>query len=163
MNEKSSPADVMIRAGAVPRDVERCAEIWVRALEARDGSVDEAMMTQRVRQAFADADIIRFAVATSPRDGFALLETAEPGTSHSLLHFLAVDPAGEGSGTGRALLRDAIAHAKAAGSQRVILDVRPSNARAISLYSDVGFLPSGAEVPHPTAFYPMQRYELDLH
>ncbi|PIO51817.1 hypothetical protein BV502_02215 [Leucobacter sp. OAMLP11] len=158
-----SPMDPhpVIRAGRVPDDVERCAGIWVRALAARDGSVDSETMAERVRVAF-DNPIVRFAVATSPRAGFALLESGRPDPGEAYLHYLAVDPGGTGRGVGGALLADAIAHARAAGFRSVTLEVRSANTRAIELYLRDGFVPDGEATPHPTAGYPMQPYRLTL-
>ncbi len=150
-----------IRAGRVPDDVEHCAGIWVRALAARDGSVDAETMAERVREAF-DAPIVRFAVATSPRAGFALVESGRSDPGEAYLHYLAVDPDGTGRGVGGALLADAVAHARAAGFRSLTLEVRSENTRAIALYLRAGFVPDGEATPHPTAGYPMQPYRLAL-
>lgn len=48
-----------------------------------------------------------------------------------------------GRGLGRLLLEDLLAAARAAGSQRVFLEVRASNAAAISLYRAHGFAAIG--------------------
>ena len=152
---------IAIRAGVVPDDLDLCAEIWVRAVEARDGTVDAAAMSQRVRSAFANP-IVRFAVVTSPRNGFALVEAGRPDPTEALLHFLAVHPDGIGSGVGTALLADAVTHAKLGGFQSLTLEVRTNNTRAIELYTRAGFAPYGAEIPHPLTGYPMQSYRLSL-
>lgn len=151
----------VIRAGVTPDDIELCAEIWVRAVESRDGTVDADAMARRVRSSFGNP-IIRFAVATLPRIGFSLVESGRPDPTEALLHYLAVHPDGTGDGVGRALLADAIAHAKIAGFQTLILEVRTNNTRAIDLYTRTGFVPFGAEIPHPLAGYPMQSYRLSL-
>lgn len=151
----------VIRAGRVPDDVERCAGIWVRALATRDGAVDAETMAERVRVAFGNP-IVRFAVATAPRAGFALLESGRPDPAEAYLHYLAVDPDGTGRGVGGVLMADAIAHARAAGFGSLTLEVRSDNVRAIELYLRTGFVPDGEATPHPTAGYPMQPYRLAL-
>lgn len=161
MNTVIASHDVSIRAGAVPEDVEHCADLWVRALQARDGAVDDAVMRQRVRDAFL-APIVRFAVATAPRAGFSLVEAIPADPAAALLHYLAVDPGGSGRGVGRALLEDAAQRTREAGFTSLILEVRTANDRAISLYTGFGFVPIGSPTPHPTAGYPMQTYALRL-
>ncbi|MBC9954006.1 GNAT family N-acetyltransferase [Leucobacter sp. cx-42] len=162
MTEPQQRSDISIRQGLVPQDVERSAEIWVSALRERDGSVDAPVMAQRVRDAFAEQGVVRFAVATAPRDGFALVETIPDEPTQAYLHYLAVDPAGTGGGVGSALLADAIQHAQAAGYASLKLEVKTTNDRAVGLYVKAGFVAAGEPTPHATAGYPMQSYLLSL-
>jgi ribosomal protein S18 acetylase RimI-like enzyme len=155
------PDPVVIRDGEVPDDIERCADIWVRAIRFRDGTVDARAMAQRVRSAF-DNPIVRFAVATSPRSGFALVESGRPNPTEALLRFLAVDPDASGIGVGTALLDDAVERARVGGCQSISLEVRTTNARAIALYTRRGFEPFGESMPHPLGGDPMQSYRLAL-
>lgn len=152
---------ITIRPGRVPDDVSLCADIWVRALAARDGSVDVPGMTSRVHASFANP-IVRFAIAMTPRAGFSLVEAVPSRPTAALLRYLAVDPDGAGRGVGGALLDDAIYHSRLQGFATLLLEVRDVNARAIELYTRAGFVPAGAAVPHPLAGYPMQGYELAL-
>ena len=91
----------MIRPGEIPADVEACAEIWVSALRARDGSVDAGPMAQRVRRSF-ELPIVRFAIADPPHRGFSLVEAGRTDPTEALLHYLAVDPATTQRGLARA-------------------------------------------------------------
>lgn len=118
-------------------------------------------MKSRVRASFAN-QIVRFAIATAPRPGFALVEAVPSRPAAALLRYLAVDPNGAGRGVGGALLDDAIRHTRQQGFTSLLLEVRDINVRAIELYTRVGFVPAGAAVPHPLAGYPMQGYELTL-
>ncbi len=152
---------IAIRAGAVPDDIELCAELWVRALAHRDGAVDVEAMALRVRSSFGNP-IVRFAVATSPKAGFALTESGRIDTAEALLHFLAVDPRGPGLGVGTRLLADAVEHAAAGGFASLVLEVRTDNARAIGMYERAGFVPDGEQRPHPLGGHPMQPYRLRL-
>lgn len=52
---------------------------------------------------------------------------------------MAVHPRRRGQGTGRRLLTDLLDRARAAGADRVMLEVRADNAPAIGLYESVGF------------------------
>lgn len=155
------PAEITIRAGVMPNDIELCANIWVRALASRDGTVDAEAMAQRVRSAFKNP-IVRFAVATSPRSGFALVESGRDEPGDAYLHYIAVDPDGVGTGVGTALLADSIAHTRLGGFTSLTLEVRATNIRAIAVYTRAGFIPFGTPVAHPLAHYPMQSYCLAL-
>ncbi|WP_286214315.1 GNAT family N-acetyltransferase [Demequina sediminis] len=129
---------IEIRTGLLPDDTETCARLWVRAIEARDGTVDAAPMARRVRSALA-GPLIRLAVATAPRAGFALTVPSGSVRDEAFLHFLAVDPGGTGGGVGTALMTDAIDHASAAG-----------------------FAAYGVARPHGIGDYAMQPYRLAL-
>ena len=52
---------------------------------------------------------------------------------------VAVHPDARRRGIARALLESVFAHARAAGSRMVLLEVRPSNTEAIALYDSFGF------------------------
>ena len=52
---------------------------------------------------------------------------------------LCTAPGNEGQGLGRRMLQALLRVARGFGSQRVFLEVRPSNPRAIALYRDEGF------------------------
>lgn len=152
---------IEIRNGLLPDDTETCARLWVRAIEARDGTVDAAPMARRVRSALA-GPLIRLAVATAPRVGFALTVPSGSVRDEAFLHFLAVDPGGTGGGVGTALMTDAIDHASAAGFAAMTLEVREDNTRAIALYERLGFAAYGVARPHGIGDYAMQPYRLAL-
>ena len=61
-----------------------------------------------------------------------------------------IDPARQGRGHGRALLRAMVAAARGRGARRVYLEVRPSNPAAIALYQDEGF----NEIGRRPRYYP---------
>lgn len=124
-----------IRPGSV-RDMSRCVDLWTRVIVARDGSDVAAEAAQRARAAFAEPTV-RFAVVGSAADGFALTLTREKGVA--LLSRLCVDPSVSSRGMGAALVADAVEHARDAGFQRIELDVRETNVRAIALYERAGF------------------------
>ncbi|MBR2933730.1 MAG: ribosomal protein S18-alanine N-acetyltransferase, partial [Clostridia bacterium] len=56
---------------------------------------------------------------------------------------IAVSPAHKKRGVGRALMKDCINRAKKANADRLLLEVRPSNAAAIGLYRAFGFKDDG--------------------
>ena len=55
------------------------------------------------------------------------------------VHAFVVDPAWQGRGIGRDVLRRACTDLRAAGVRRVTLEVETTNDRALGLYLDVGF------------------------
>ncbi|MGY1528974.1 ribosomal protein S18-alanine N-acetyltransferase [Luteimonas sp. A649] len=61
-----------------------------------------------------------------------------------------VDPARQGRGFGRGLLRAMIDVARGRGACRVFLEVRPSNPVAVALYEDMGF----NEIGRRPRYYP---------
>lgn len=64
------------------------------------------------------------------------------------LMLIAVDPADQGRGIGRALLNDMMAAARRSGAKTVFLEMRAEN-RAVHLYSSAGFV----EVGRRTGYY----------
>ena len=79
--------------------------------------------------------------------GYAVLSVAA-GEAHVLN--LCIDPVMQGAGHGRRLLRALLKIARGHGAQRVFLEVRPSNPRAIALYHDEGF----NEIGRRPRYYP---------
>lgn len=79
--------------------------------------------------------------------GYGVLSIAA-GEAHVLN--LCIDPAGQGRGRGRRLLRALLKLAAGQGAQRVFLEVRPSNPQAIALYHDEGF----NEIGRRPRYYP---------
>lgn len=58
---------------------------------------------------------------------------------HADLEKLAVDPAWQGRGVGRAMMRELIDSAARAGIEVLTLDLRADNDRAVGLYESLGF------------------------
>ncbi|CAM2159467.1 MULTISPECIES: ribosomal protein S18-alanine N-acetyltransferase [Paraburkholderia] len=56
---------------------------------------------------------------------------------------LCVAPAAQGAGAGLALLREGVRMSRAQGLEGLLLEVRPSNHRAIRLYEQFGFVTVG--------------------
>ncbi len=79
--------------------------------------------------------------------GYGVLSIAA-GEAHVLN--LCIDPAVQGGGHGRRLLRALLKLAQGHGAQRVFLEVRPSNPHAIALYHGEGF----NEIGRRPRYYP---------
>jgi ribosomal protein S18 acetylase RimI-like enzyme len=153
----------VVREGRRDRDEARCVEIWLAALAARDGGVDAGAVGDRTRRTF-EKPIIRFALLGDEPLGFALTadDGERNGLSTAMLELLAVLPEGAGRGGGRALLEDAVSAAARARFERIDLQVRPGNLRAIGLYESAGFRPTGEVGPHPLGSGTMATYSLAL-
>ena len=79
--------------------------------------------------------------------GYFLMSVAA-GEAHVLN--ICIDPAHQGQGRGRQLLRALVHIARGRGAERVFLEVRPSNTGAISLYHSEGF----NEIGRRPRYYP---------
>ncbi len=84
--------------------------------------------------------------------GYFVLSVAG-GEAHLLN--LCVAPTSQGTGLGRRLLRHALRLAREHGTDTIFLEVRPSNAAAIALYRDSGFV----EVGLRRGYYPASKGE----
>lgn len=85
-----------------------------------------------------DGHIRGYALATPPNKG------------QSWIVSLAVDPAVQGMGVGRQLMRETLKSLRAAGTGTVLLWVEPANDHAIALYESLGFVrdPAGTRPDH---------------
>ena len=79
--------------------------------------------------------------------GYAVL-SVQAGEAHLLN--ICIDPAAQSAGLGRRLLRAMRQVARGLGAERIFLEVRPSNPRAIALYHDEGF----NEIGRRPRYYP---------
>ena len=82
--------------------------------------------------------------------GYGVLSIAT-GEAHVLN--VCIDPDEQGGGLGRRLMRRLIDLARWHRAERVFLEVRPSNPRAISLYDQLGF----NEIGRRPNYYPSKR------
>ncbi|MDI9903669.1 GNAT family N-acetyltransferase [Rhodococcus sp. IEGM 1409] len=135
-----------VQTGVRERDEQCCIELWLSALQGRDGEVDENRVRDRARAKF-ERPIIRFAVLGPEPIGFAL--TVETTERVAVLELLAVSPDTVGRGCGTALLVDAVNSTQLAGYQQIELQVRAGNSRAIGLYRSIGFERTGRVHEHP--------------
>ena len=125
-----------VRSGTAAQ-VEPCVELWTRVIAARDGADGVQMVRTRAREAFG-RPVVRFAVVGSGPEGFALTVVNRPGVA--LLSRLCVSPAATSRGLGAALVDDAAQRSRERGFDRLTLDVRETNERAIALYARSGFV-----------------------
>ncbi|KIC48955.1 GNAT family N-acetyltransferase [Tateyamaria sp. ANG-S1] len=69
-----------------------------------------------------------------------------------------VDPSARGTGAGRKLIETTMAHARADGYTRMVLDTMERLTEAIALYERLGFKPCDPYYDVPPAFLPHLRY-----
>jgi [ribosomal protein S18]-alanine N-acetyltransferase len=74
-----------------------------------------------------------------PRDDPAGFSIVGVTGSTAYLQRIAVDPARQGNGLGRRLLRESMRWARTAGARSMLLNTQPDNERAIALYRSEGF------------------------
>jgi ribosomal protein S18 acetylase RimI-like enzyme len=95
-----------------------------------------------------------------PGVGSPRAEFADPDAAG--IRMLAVDPAGQGRGAGRALVLACLERARAAGRLRVVLHTLPVMAAARHLYEDLGFVRDPSlDIPDPTVEL-LLAYRLEL-
>lgn len=141
-----------IRAGALGSEADRCVDLWLEALAARDGIGESLAVGVRAREKFT-RQIVRFAVLGREVNGFAL--TVDGGECVARLAMLALQPHKSSQGGGRALLADALLRASEAGYRRFELQVREGNTKAIRLYESAGLTQVGLREDHPLGGLPM--------
>ena len=73
-------------------------------------------------------------------DGFVVVSQV---LDEASINSIAVDPSQQRKGLGQSLLRGALARAQRAGATRGLLEVRRSNAAAIRMYEENGFVLDG--------------------
>ncbi|MGH8273904.1 MAG: ribosomal protein S18-alanine N-acetyltransferase [Gammaproteobacteria bacterium] len=129
MNAVVAPEPPYLRA-LVPADLDRLAAIEARAYTRGGWS----------RGVFADCLRVGYYCrgfdCAGELAGYGIVSVAA-GESHLLN--LAVDPRWQRHGFARLLLAQAAGFAREAGAECMLLEVRPSNAPALGLYSQAGF------------------------
>jgi ribosomal protein S18 acetylase RimI-like enzyme len=127
------PVEAAIMRPASPADLEALA-----VLEGEAFSTDR--ISRRGFRRFLSSDRAALVVAVADRGiaGYALV-LFRAGSAIARLYSLAVAPAFAGRGIGAALLAGAEAAATARGADRLRLEVRETNARAIDLYRGAGY------------------------
>jgi ribosomal protein S18 acetylase RimI-like enzyme len=162
---------VLVRP-AMPADHPAIGRLTVAAYEA-DGQLGG---THGYEKTLADvasrASAGEMLVAVDDADGAVLgaVLLVEPGTRYSELsrageaefRMLAVDPAAQGRGVGRALVRACIERAAAAGCTAVVISVRDFSAPALHLYDGLGFVRTPALDWSPVPGVSLLALRLDL-
>lgn len=110
------------------------------------GSLDEAGLAERMAEPWFDPEGLLVAVDGDRILGFHWTKLHEGGQGE--VYVLAVDPAAQGLGLGRALTAAGLAHLASRGARSVHLYVEATNAAALALYQGQGFGPHHTHVQY---------------
>jgi mycothiol synthase len=144
MSRDAGPVDVPVVQGVTIRgyrDSDAAEVIRVNAAafahHPEQGSMDEANLAERMAEPWFDPEGLLVADAG---DGLLAFHwTKQHSAELGEVYVVAVDPAAQGRGLGRALTAAGLAHLGSLGVRRIILYVESDNAPAIATYARLGF------------------------
>jgi ribosomal-protein-alanine acetyltransferase len=110
----------------------------IDAIETRSFATDRFSRATLKRLIASDTAKVLVAGAGAAAIGYAAI-LFRKGSTVARLYSIAVDPAARGQGVAPALIAAAIREARQRGADRLRLEVRASNAPALSLYDRSGF------------------------
>jgi ribosomal protein S18 acetylase RimI-like enzyme len=99
---------------------------------------------ETLRRAFAQA---YYATVAENENGIIGYQLSTGGGQRAHLARLAVHPAGQGKGVGRALLNDLFAYLAYAGVPKLSVNTQSDNRVSLSLYQRMGFVRTGEQYP----------------
>jgi len=159
MERGAGPVEVPVVEGVTIRGYDdRDAEEVIRVNAAafahhpEQGSMDSANLAERMSQPWFDpADLL---VADGGGPDHRLLGfhwTKRHDAEHGEVYVVAVDPAAQGRGLGRAVTAAGLAHLASRGVRRILLYVESDNEAAIATYSALGFEHTSTHVQYSRA------------
>ena len=144
MRRGASPVDVPAVDGVTirgyrPEDADEVLRVNAEAFahHPEQGSMDAANLAERMAEPWFDPAGLLVADAGDGLLGFHW--TKQHSEVLGEVYVVAVDPAAQGRGLGRALTAAGLAHLAALGVREIILYVESDNAPAIATYSKLGF------------------------
>jgi mycothiol synthase len=144
MARASSPIDVPDVAGVTIRgyrdtDADEVVRVNAAAFahHPEQGSMDAANLADRMAEPWFDPAGLLVADAGAGLLGFHW--TKQHSDALGEVYVVAVDPAAQGRGLGKALTAAGLAHLEQLGVRRIILYVESDNAPAIATYTGLGF------------------------
>lgn len=141
---RTHPEPITFRAGA-EADFSQCAELWMRALAARDGTpLDPQMRHRAFGKLTGTGNILTIAESVSRVHGFAMAtNSTRPDAARSAhLTLMAVDPNDQSQGLGKSLLA-VLTHSLALEQfAEVTLRVLRENLPARRIYESTGWQPT---------------------
>jgi ribosomal protein S18 acetylase RimI-like enzyme len=155
---------------ATPAEFPEIARVTLAAYEAdgqvkNTGGYDAALVDVAGRAAAGEllvavsgADVLGAVLFVRPGSPYA--ELSRPGEAE--FRMLAVDPAAQGRGVGRALARACVDRAVAAGCTAMVICVRDFAAAAQRLYESIGFVRTPSLDWSPVAGVQLWALRLDL-
>jgi mycothiol synthase len=113
------------------------------------GSMDASELAERMAEPWFDPAGLLVADAAPARDGLLAFHwTKQHSPELGEVYVVAVDPAAQGRGLGRAVTAAGLAHLAARGVRRIILYVESDNEAAIATYSKLGFAHASTHVQY---------------
>jgi mycothiol synthase len=113
------------------------------------GSMDAADLAERMAEPWFDPAGLLVADTGRPEHGLLAFHwTKQHSPELGEVYVVAVDPAGQGRGLGRAITAAGLAHLSSLGVRRIILYVESDNAPAIATYSGLGFTHTSTHVQY---------------
>ncbi|HEX3932311.1 MAG TPA: mycothiol synthase [Nocardioides sp.] len=110
------------------------------------GSMDAANLAERMAEPWFDPAGLLVADAG---DGLLAFHwTKQHDAEHGEVYVVAVDPAAQGRGLGRAVTAAGLAHLASLGVHRIILYVESDNAAALATYAGLGFAHTSTHVQY---------------
>ncbi len=144
MERDASPVEVPAVEGVTirgyrPADADEVLRVNATAFahHPEQGSMDAANLAERMAEPWFDPAGLLVADAGDGLLGFHW--TKQHSADLGEVYVVAVDPAAQGRGLGRALTAAGLAHLDSLGVRRIILYVESDNAPAIATYSRLGF------------------------
>lgn len=153
MSTDSAPVDVPSPDGVTIRgyrdsDADEVIRVNAAAFahHPEQGSMDAANLAERMAEPWFDPDGLLVADTGDGLLGFHWTKQHSPQLGE--VYVVAVDPAAQGRGLGRALTAAGLEHLAGLGVGRIILYVESDNAPAIATYSHLGFTHTGTHVQY---------------
>jgi mycothiol synthase len=138
-SEPQYPAEVEVDRFRPGRDEDEFLEVNNEAFaeHPENGNWTVSVLDRRMEQSWFDATHVIVARRHERIIGFCWTKQAEPAVGE--IYVLAVAPAHQGQGLGRALLLDGLGHLSQAKATSAVLYVDSGNDRANRLYESIGF------------------------
>jgi mycothiol synthase len=160
MSREADPLDVAAVEGATIRgyrdsDADELIRVNAAAFahHPEQGSMDAANLAERMAEPWFDPEGLLVADAG---DGLLAFHwTKQHSADLGEVYVVAVDPAAQGRGLGKAVTAAGIAHLAARGVRRIILYVESDNAPAIATYSKLGFAHTSTHVQYARTHAPV--------
>jgi mycothiol synthase len=153
MSRESGPLDVPETRGVTIRgyrdsDADEVIRVNAAAFahHPEQGSMDAANLAERMAEPWFDPAGLLVAEAGDALLAFHWTKQHSPELGE--VYVVAVDPAAQGRGLGKAVTAAGLAHLAARGVRRIILYVESDNAPAIATYSRLGFRHTSTHVQY---------------
>ena len=136
------PVDGVTIRGFLPEDADEVVRVNAAAFahHPEQGSMDATNLAERMAEPWFDPAGLLVADAGTAEHGLLGFHwTKQHSAELGEVYVVAVDPAAQGRGLGRALTAAGLAHLATLGVRTIILYVESDNAPAIATYSHLGF------------------------